>query len=519
MKSSALTKIAKQQRYVNRVQWLRSHLNGPSDEDETTIDYSALFDEKGLICVDFPTFCRHFFVVTEHGEVPFKLYDWQIKAAEILLANQRRTIAILSSRQVGKTLLLAAILMYLGMRQRRFKGLLIHRSGADYQDISRDCRFFIPPGVRLEPDNLSLIGFSHTGSRVEFRSSDHTKQQGHERAGRGQRSISYVVIEEASHTQNLDNVMKIVGPATKRGFPGTKVLVGTAGSKQSRFYEHLSASANGEHNLEKILDGIRSGHLAPFQVLEGETGEISIISNWRAIPEYRTVTDDIPDGKAFLRELKKDLTLTDEQIDSEYELVFGSSADSAVFDYGLIYKAKDPTLKFYRPAEGAVVFMGVDPAGVGKDYTCAISLHRVTQKDGSHLYTVCQVYRQQTGVSEQHLNAINRLIQKLDPIAVTIEKNAMGQVWLEHLAGICRGNRVEGFATTESSKQVLIGRLQIALEREVLKIPEGIIINELLAYRRTDKGKLEAAGNAHDDTVIALALALHAAGFNLEVNV
>ena len=95
----------------------------------------------------------------------------------------------------------------------------------------------------------------------------------------------------------------------------------------------------------------------------------------------------------------------------------------------------------------------------------------------------------------------------------------MGQVWLEHLAGICRGNRVEGFATTESSKQVLIGRLQIALEREVLKIPEGIIINELLAYRRTDKGKLEAAGNAHDDTVIALALALHAAGFNLEVNV
>ena len=64
-----------------------------------------------------------------------------------------------------------------------------------------------------------------------------------------------------------------------------------------------------------------------------------------------------------------------------------------------------------------------------------------------------------------------------------------------------------------SSKPVMIGRLQIALERGVLRIPRGPIIDELLAFRRTDSGKLEAGGNAHDDTVMALALALYAADF------
>ena len=100
-------------------------------------------------------------------------------------------------------------------------------------------------------------------------------------------------------------------------------------------------------------------------------------------------------------------------------------------------------------------------------------------------------------------------------MSVVIEKNAMGQVWLEHLAGGSRGQRIQGFSTTEASKNVLMGRLQIALEREVLKIPKGPIVDELLAFRRTDKGKLEAGGNAHDDTCVALALALYASGFNL----
>ena len=91
----------------------------------------------------------------------------------------------------------------------------------------------------------------------------------------------------------------------------------------------------------------------------------------------------------------------------------------------------------------------------------------------------------------------------------------MGQIWLENLTGLGLPCQVEGFSTTAVSKPVLIGRLQIALERGVLRIPKGsVIVDELLAFRRTDSGKLEAGGNAHDDCVMALGLALQAARFN-----
>ena len=102
----------------------------------------------------------------------------------------------------------------------------------------------------------------------------------------------------------------------------------------------------------------------------------------------------------------------------------------------------------------------------------------------------------------------------MKPIAATIEKNSMGQIWLEFLSGTNTGCQIEGFSTTAASKPVLVGRLQIALERGVLRIPKGIIVDELLAYRRLENGKMEAGGNAHDDSVIALSLALHAAQFN-----
>ena len=124
------------------------------------------------------------------------------------------------------------------------------------------------------------------------------------------------------------------------------------------------------------------------------------------------------------------------------------------------------------------------------------------------------MYRKRSGVSEVHLSAIVEMAAQLKPLALTVEKNSMGVVWLEHLAGHIHFCHVEGFSTSAASKDVLIGRLQIALERGVLKIPKGPIIDELLSFRRTDSGKLEAGGNAHDDMVIALALTLHAAGFN-----
>lgn len=291
------------------------------------------------------------------------------------------------------------------------------------------------------------------------------------------------------------------------GNPKLSILIGTAGSKASHYYSLLAQSAGGEERLEALFEGIRQGTEKPFQILNREgPGPIGGISNWRCIPGFAAEPD-------FLARVQEELNLSDAQIASEYEMVFSAAVDAAVFDFGLIMAAQIE-LEPYEYSVDDVIYIGVDPAGVGKDFAVALAL-KVTREANKEIYTVVQMYRKRTGVSEQHLNAISQMLEKLDPICVTVEKNSMGQVWLENLAGLGFSCQISGFNTTASSKPVLIGRLQIALERGVLRIPKGsVIIDELLAYRRTDSGKLEAGGTNNDDSVVALALALQAAGFN-----
>ena len=147
-------------------------------------------------------------------------------------------------------------------------------------------------------------------------------------------------------------------------------------------------------------------------------------------------------------------------------MVFSSSVDSAVFDFGLVMAAIDEG-GLYEPVKHSVIYIGVDPAGQGKDFAVAIALDVEENEKGKTIYTVCQMYRKRSGVSEQHLNAVAQMVKKLDAIATAIETNSMGQLWVENISGMKYTKNVLGVATTKASKPVLIGRLQMALESEV----------------------------------------------------
>ncbi len=461
-----------------------------------------------LLDLSFSEWCQTLEIKTDRGLQPFELFPWQESFADLILGNEaltRRAIALLSSRQTGKTALLLAIAAYLAQSRRQFTAIVVHRTTQDAHLLSRRLKRFLG-GVQLKTDSLSLLEFADSGSALHFRSSNPGKSDGAEQTGRGLESVDFVVIEEASHTSNLKQVLGVVAPTLTWSAMGLVCFVGTASSKQSYYYENLVSAASGEENLENLLSGIRAGNIAPFQVLDNGNGAVGVVTNWRAIQRFKAEAN-------FLGRVQSEFDLSDSMMDSEYELIFGSSVDSAVFNFGLVMAAQIE-LEPYEHSADDVIYIGVDPAGQGKDFAVAIAL-KATQEGSKKIYEVAQIYRKRTGTSEQHLSAIAQLIEKLDPICATIEKNSMGQVWLENLAGLGFSCEISGFTTTATSKQVLIGRLQIALERGVLRIPKGsVVIDELLAYRRTDNGKLEAGGNAHDDTVIAISLALRAAGFN-----
>ncbi len=101
------------------------------------------------------------------------------------------------------------------------------------------------------------------------------------------------------------------------------------------------------------------------------------------------------------------------------------------------------------------------------------------------------------------------------PVTLLAEANSIGEPNLEALQGA--GLPIRPFYTTARSKAPLIEALALALEGGELRIqPEPTLLAELAAYQqeRLPLGgyRYGAAAGAHDDTVMALALAWRALG-------
>ena len=98
---------------------------------------------------------------------------------------------------------------------------------------------------------------------------------------------------------------------------------------------------------------------------------------------------------------------------------------------------------------------------------------------------------------------------------ILAESNAMGEPIIDFMV---RSMPVRGFQTTASSKPPLIENLALALEREEWQFQDDAIwTGELEAYERkvspaTGRSQYSAPSGMHDDTVIARALMLRAAG-------
>jgi hypothetical protein len=66
-----------------------------------------------------------------------------------------------------------------------------------------------------------------------------------------------------------------------------------------------------------------------------------------------------------------------------------------------------------------------------------------------------------------------------------------------------------GFTTSVKSKPMVINALRDAMAASEIKVNDPDTLDEMRTFIVTDTGKYEADSGAHDDTIIALALALH----------
>jgi phage FluMu gp28-like protein len=143
-----------------------------------------------------------------------------------------------------------------------------------------------------------------------------------------------------------------------------------------------------------------------------------------------------------------------------------------------------------------------------QDYTALAVLRG--SRDGAKLIAL----RRWQGLSwREQVEAVAQQVCVYSPVRILCDRTGVGDPLLEalHEAG---APHAEGVAFTQALKQSLIENLALTLEQGKLQLlPDPALLNELYHFEATptERGvRLQGVRGAHDDLVIALALAVWA---------
>tara|TARA_R100001230_G_C5684772_1_gene193309 strand:- start:817 stop:2238 length:1422 start_codon:yes stop_codon:yes gene_type:complete len=191
------------------------------------------------------------------------------------------------------------------------------------------------------------------------------------------------------------------------------------------------------------------------------------------------------------------------------------SSNTMLFAKEHIDKSKDRTEKLlWHGKENMKYYIGYDPSlSADGDYTVMI----VIEVDEDMNKKVVHMVREKNVDFRSHITRISDLCQRFKPEVVMIETNTFAKSFSMELRDIS-DFPVRDFTMSRKKKEEIILNLQMNLENGKIIFPyaddaaKGVsnaIIQELEAFGISTTGKIEGLG-AHDDCVIALALANHA---------
>jgi len=277
-----------------------------------------------------------------------------------------------------------------------------------------------------------------------------------------------VYVDEAAMFKNDDELRKAVA-FTTTATQGRITLVSTPKGKRGWFYEAYNEAVNG-------------GRWSLHRIHYSERPDLS---------------------REEIEELRATMTELDWR--QEMELEFLDEA-AALFPYEMILACvEDYSLKMEH-FENA--YIGVD-FGRYRDSTVVIAVEKQDKM------RVRFIHEMRGEDFNRQIDFIVKLHDVMQPVKTFIDKTGMGiplyDVLSQRLGGV-----IEGFTFTSANKEALILRLYNAFRNKDIIIPTDAIelINQLHSFqRKEEKGhiKFEAPSGMHDDYVMALALAVHAA--------
>ena len=464
----------------------------------------------------FSEFCESIKIKTLEGIQPFKLLEWQAKFTQLVLedlAETKASISVMKSRQIGSTLLVLVMELWLSLTIPQHTTLLLHLTYGDAWNAARRLRKLIGQlSIPLVTDSLGLLEFPN-GSTIHFRSADP------ETCGRGLENVDFIHVEEQGHQEDLRGTLEVISPMRTWSPHSKLVMIGTPNGKQMHYYTLLKDVVP-ENEIIATVEGIRAGTCDPYQVFSRDR-KYAILINWRTIQRFREEANP-----SFLERVKTEENLTEIGILTEYELEF-SESESAVFSPALIKACEMdmPTEKqdihtgqiwYELPSPKHFYVAGADPNGGSNTSSSAAGMVvlRLFFKGDRRCYRLAYVYRKKSGTASSHLSRWADALNDFAPAETGIETNNTGNTWIDQLSQMCPQRKLTGQTTTESTRASMITLVQIALERGELEIPkDSQLSKELLSFIVNPSGKMEAAEGATDDLVLSLGHCLRAAQY------
>ena len=417
--------------------------------------------------------------------ISFSPYWYQEKLVETVESNYG-TIVV-KGRQLGCTETMASYMLWRAAREPGFLGVVLSKGFADTSNIAKRIRAMAdsaPEMINLQTKNLTDLVLEG-GGRILFRPSTPN-------GVRGLESVSMLVFDEAAFVPSIDLLYTAALPATEMcGEDARIVLMSTPWGRTGFFYERLNSN-NGSFDLLEEAEKVRAPDSNGWLSWIDTAGWAKALIHWRAHPVYSSDPN-------YIETIKLRKQLTDTTARQEYDLEFENSEQN-VFPSEYVRRCSGGS--YEAPCPEGTYYISVDTSTTGGDYTVAL----VGRYERGKIRVV-DMYRKRRMTLDYNLLKIGELIESYRPITVGIERNGVGQVFVEQLTKRYPGVRVEGLLTTRESKSEMVTRILYCLEQEAVSYPPSAIVDELMAFRR-DGMKLEAPPGQHDDTVMSLGFLL-----------
>ena len=422
---------------------------------------------------------------------------------------------VLKARQMGISTWVAARFFLKTITQPGTLTVQVAQSREAAEQIFRVVhRFYerLPEGVREGALRCSRV---NAGQIVfpEMDSEYRVVSAGEENAGRGW-TVQNLHCSEVAHWPR-DGSAVLAGLRAGLAPRGELVLESTPNGAQGCFYEEWCAAA--------ATGMVR--HFFPWWMEPEYVGAPVAESDWTEAERALATAQGLrAEQIGFRRERQARLRgLAAQEYAESAEQCFLSSG-ACMFDLERIAarmlavrapveRRDNGRLAVWYPAQaGRNYIVGVDPAGGGTDgdYACAQVIERRTGLQCAEL---------RGHLSPRELaQAVARLGEEYGKALLVVERNNHGLAVLAHLQMVQAGRRgyagpiyeqngQAGWLTTAVSRPAMLERLGALLEEAPEIFLSEQLLRECRSFVRKGDGRCEAAAGAHDDCVLAMAMA------------